>query len=103
MRILTNSKYILMSVAIYFGYLVSHQPTVIQGKLIWENSTTPAANVFVYITDGVEEDLTDKDGNFSIRTWKKLPTELVIKYKDHQPFRVSINDGNKKHTIWLKK
>ena len=102
MRILTNHRYIMLGVAFFFGYLIAKQPTVIQGKVVWEKTAAPAENVFVYITEGEEEDLTDKNGNFSIRTWKKLPTELLIKYKGNPVYRVPVKDGNKKHTIYLK-
>lgn len=103
MFLLTIHKYMLLGVALLFTSASVNQPTLIEGKVFWENTTTPAANVYVYITEGEEEDMTDKDGNFRIRTWKKLPTELVVKYKDSKAFKVSISDASKKHTIWLKK
>ncbi len=103
MLLLTIPKYMLLGVAFFFTSARINQPTIIEGRVFWENTATPAANVYVCITEGEEEDMTDKNGNFSIRTWKKLPADLIIKYNDNKPFKVNIKDGSKKHTIWLKR
>lgn len=100
--LLSISKYLLINLAFLLSSFQISQPTVIEGRVFWENTNTPAVNVYVYITEGVEEALTDKGGNFSIRTWKKLPADVIVKYKDQKTVRTSVNDAGKKLTIYLK-
>lgn len=100
--LLTITKLLLVNFFLLSGTLPTTQPAVIEGRVLWETNKSPAVNVYVYITEGVEEALTDKEGNFSIRTWKKLPTELVVKYKDQKTHKTSVRDPGQKVVIYLK-
>jgi hypothetical protein len=103
MILVSTLKSLLLVFSFSLSSLPAQQRTVVEGKVLWENSNTPVANVYLYITAGEEEALTDNNGNFKIETWKKLPVDLVVKYKDQPPFHVTIKDGGKRHTVWLKK
>jgi hypothetical protein len=82
--------------------LPPHQARVVEGQVISESTNKPVADVYVYIVEGEEEALTDKNGRFRIQTWQKFPLLLTIKYRDKPAMKVNITDAATRQVIRLK-
>ena len=82
--------------------LETGKPLVVEGHIYFEKTSAPANRVHIYIIEGEEEALTDKNGYFRIETWQKLPLQVTVKHYQQPPLRYRIADPNVKQVLWIK-
>jgi hypothetical protein len=77
------------------------RPHTIAGAV--KNSTTDnfIENVYVYITSGEEEALSNSKGAFTISTWQDLPVTLVIEHPVYKQKKIRITDASQYQLIKL--
>jgi hypothetical protein len=77
------------------------RPSTIEGAV--KNSTTGKyiENVYIYITSGEEEALSNHKGAFTISTWQDLPVTLVIEHPVYKKQQVRITDASQYQLIKL--
>jgi hypothetical protein len=77
------------------------RPHTIAGTV--KNSTTDKTieNVYIYITSGEEEALSNSKGTFTISTWQDLPVTLVIEHPIYKQKKVRITDASQYQLIKL--
>jgi hypothetical protein len=68
-----------------------------------KNSATDKTieNVYIYITSGEEEALSNNKGTFTISTWQDLPVTLVIEHPTYKQKKVRITDASQHQVIKL--
>lgn len=66
----------------------------IQGKVVAQGSKAAVYSAYIHITAGEEEAITDKDGNFKIKTWQKLPVTCTVEHKDFVKQKIIVNENN---------
>jgi hypothetical protein len=78
-----------------------HRPYTIAGTV--KNSATDKTieNVYIYITSGEEEALSNNKGTFTISTWQDLPVTLVIEHPTYKQKKVRITDASQHQLIKL--
>lgn len=77
------------------------RPHTITGAV--KNSTTDKyiENVYIYITSGEEEALSNNKGVFTISTWQPLPVTLVIEHPVYKQKKIRITDATQYQVIKL--
>jgi hypothetical protein len=77
------------------------RPHTIAGAV--RNSTTDKyiENVYIYITSGEEEALSNSKGAFTISTWQDLPVTLVIEHPVYKQKKIRITDASQYQLIKL--
>lgn len=77
------------------------RPHTIAGTV--KNSATDKTieNVYIYITSGEEEALSNNKGIFTISTWQDLPVILVIEHPIYKQKKVRITDASQYQLIKL--
>jgi hypothetical protein len=77
------------------------RPSTIEGAV--KNSTTGKyiENVYIYITSGEEEALSNHKGAFTISTWQDLPVTLVIEHPVYKKQKIRITDASQYQLIKL--
>jgi hypothetical protein len=77
------------------------RPHTIAGSV--KNSATDKSieNVYIYITSGEEEALSNNKGAFTISTWQDLPVTLVIEHPIYKQKKVRITDASQYQNIKL--
>jgi len=77
------------------------KPYTIEGAV--KNSATGKSieNVYIYITSGEEEALSNSKGTFTISTWQELPVTLVIEHPVYKQQKIRITDASQYQLIKL--
>lgn len=77
------------------------KPYNIEGAV--KNSATGKSieNVYIYITSGEEEALSNNKGTFTISTWQELPVTLVIEHPVYKQKKIRITDASQYQLIKL--
>lgn len=78
-------------------------PYTIKGSVISATDQQPLERVYISAVSGEEETLTDKNGNFELNTWQKLPVTLYIQHADYLAEKVVLTDVSQKVVFRLKK
>lgn len=79
-----------------------NKPLVIEGYVYFEGTSNPAGNVYLYIIEGEEEYLTDRNGYFRIESWQKSPLHITVKQPAKPAFRFKVGNPSSKQVIWIK-
>jgi len=78
------------------------KPTVVEGHVYAGKNSAPAAKLYVYIVEGEEECLTDKNGYFRIETWQQLPVHITVQEPGKQTVRHQVKDPSVKQVIRIR-
>lgn len=78
------------------------KPTVIEGVIYHDRNKNPVDKAYVFVTEGEEEYLTDKNGYFRIETWQKLPLQLTVKHDGKPASRYKVTDAGARQVIHLR-
>ncbi len=62
----------------------------VSGKVINAQTGKPVENVYLYITEGEEEAISNSRGTFRITTWRKLPVTLTIQHPGYEKQQIRI-------------
>ena len=119
-RCITNQGYILKPsiIVAWIAYIAIagwlrcqplfciHQKFTRNGQTIVgavKNSATDKyiENVYIYITSGEEEALSNNKGAFTISTWQDLPVTLVIEHPIYKQKKIRITDASQYQLIKL--
>ncbi len=81
MTIKINSISIFLTMILTYSDIPSFIPATLKGRVTdaSSNQTIPGAHVF--IIEGEEEAFTNSNGEFSIKTWQKLPVNVTVRHK----------------------
>ncbi|BAV08032.1 hypothetical protein FLA_4065 [Filimonas lacunae] len=82
---------------------VPRVPYIIKGCVLSASDQKPVEKVYVSTVVGEEEALTDKNGNFELNTWEKLPVTLQVQHADFVPEKIVLTDVSQKQVFRLKK
>jgi hypothetical protein len=78
-----------------------HRPHTIAGIVKNSANDKTIENVYIYITSGEEEALSNNKGAFTISTWQDLPVTLVIEHPVYKQKKVRITDASQQQLIKL--
>lgn len=78
-------------------------PYTIKGNVVAASDERPLERVYISAVIGEEETLTDKNGNFELNTWQKLPVTIQVQHADFISEKVILTDISKKQVFRLKK
>jgi uncharacterized LabA/DUF88 family protein len=101
-RVHRNSWLIaLPAFILHTSEIYPERPHTIAGAV--KNSATDKyiENVYIYITSGEEEALSNNKGAFTISTWQDLPVTLVIEHPVYKQKKIRITDASQYQLIKL--
>lgn len=101
-RIHRNSR--LIALPAYFlltSAIVPERPYAIAGAVTNSASGKYIENVYIYITSGEEEALSNNKGAFTISTWQELPVTLVVEHPVYKKQKVRITNASQYQLIKL--
>lgn len=75
----------------------------VQGIVTDSETGKPLENVYLYVREGIEEDLTNKKGEFKIKTWQELPVILTIQHASYKQQQHKITTSSRSIIVKLKK
>lgn len=78
-------------------------PVEIRGVVMNAETGKPIKGIYLFVTEGEEEALTDAKGEFRIRTWKPMPLLLTSQNQDYHNVRVKVTQADGVITVKLKK
>jgi|GEM_PF-978605 len=85
--------------------LQSKMRTPVELKGVVTNAETgkPISGIYLFVTEGEEEALTDTKGEFKIRTWKPLPLVLTSQNPDYQNIKLKVTQADAVIAVKLKR
>jgi hypothetical protein len=100
-RIHRNWLIALPAFILHTSEIYPERPHTIAGAV--RNSATDKniENVYIYITSGEEEALSNSKGAFTISTWQDLPVTLVIEHPVYKQKKIRITDASQYQLIKL--
>jgi hypothetical protein len=75
----------------------------VAGKVVDAQTSQALSGVHVYIEAGEEEAFSDRNGKFSIQSWKKFPITVYAEHKDYQKQTLQVNSASGALEIKMKK
>jgi hypothetical protein len=66
----------------YTDFTRNH-PLQLKGIVTDLQTGRPVSKVYLYVTQGSEEILTNDKGEFQLKTWQQLPVTLTIEHTDY--------------------
>lgn len=101
-RIHSNSWLIaLPAFILHTSEIYPDRPHTIEGAVKNSIDGKSIENVYIYITSGEEEALSDNKGTFTISTWQELPVTLVIEHPTYKQKKIRITDASQYQVIKL--
>jgi hypothetical protein len=101
-RIHRNSWLIALPVIIlHTSEIHPHLPHTITGAVRNSSTGKYIGNVYLYITSGEEEALSNNKGAFTISTWQNLPVTLVIEHPLYKQKKIRITDESQYQLVKL--
>jgi hypothetical protein len=83
---------LLVSPFLYTSYPVNPLPAAeITGTVTNARTGKALENVYLYITEGEEEAVTNSKGRFKITTWRKAPLVLTVQHPGYEKQRLKIS------------
>lgn len=79
------------------------KPVEIKGIVVSAETGKPIPGIYLFVTEGEEEALTDARGEFKIRTWKPLPFVLTSQNINYHPVRLKITQVSGTIAVKLRK
>jgi hypothetical protein len=91
----------LPAIILYTSEIFPAKPYKIEGAV--KNSATGKyiENVYIYVTSGEEEALSNNKGAFTISTWQELPVILSIEHPVYNKKKIRITDASQYQLIKL--
>lgn len=78
-------------------------PVEIKGIVISAETGKPIPGIYLFVTEGEEEALTDSKGEFRIKTWKPLPLVLTSQNINYHPVRLKVTQASSVISVKLRK
>lgn len=78
-------------------------PVEIKGVVTNAETGKPIPGVYLFVTEGEEEALTDSKGGFTIKTWKPLPLLLTSQAQDYHNVRLKVVQASGMINVKLKR
>lgn len=78
-------------------------PVEIKGIVISAETGKPIPGIYLFVTEGEEEALTDSKGEFRIKTWKPLPLVLTSQNINYHPVRLKVTQASGVISVKLRK
>lgn len=74
---------------------------VIKGVVVHKETGEPIAAVYLYTIKGEEEAVTNKNGEFQLISWQKLPLTLHVQDKEEKQTRIVVSNTAQSISIKL--
>jgi CarboxypepD_reg-like domain len=81
----------------------AYGPTILEGKVYEAGTRKPLAYIHSYLKEGEEEDLTGKNGTFTIRTYAKAPYTITFSHPGYETGRFDVKKAGIPVEVFLKK
>jgi len=91
----------LMTMIFSSAELVNFLPVTLQGKVVDAISGKPVKAAHVYSIQGEEEVFTSASGEFTLKTWQKLPVDVTVEHDGYKKLTVKFSMETKLQTISL--
>jgi len=78
-------------------------PVEIKGIVISAETGKPLPGIYLFVTEGEEEALTDAKGEFKIKTWRPLPLVLTSQNTNYHTVRLKITQASGMIAVKLRK
>ncbi len=78
-------------------------PVEIRGVVTNVETGKPIAGMYLFVTEGEEEALTNAKGEFRIKTWRALPLLLTSQNQDYHTVKVKVSQPEALVNVKLKK
>jgi hypothetical protein len=78
-------------------------PVEIKGVVTNAETGKPIAGIYLFVTEGEEEALTDAKGEFRIKTWKAFPLVLTSQNQEYHNVRLKLTQAGAPVNVKLKK
>lgn len=78
-------------------------PVELKGVVTNAETGKPISGIYLFVTEGEEEALTDSKGEFRIKTWKPLPFVLTSQNQEYHNVRLKVTQANGVIAVKLKK
>jgi hypothetical protein len=100
-RIHRNWLIALPAFILHTSEIYREKPHTITGAVRNSATDKQIENVYIYITSGEEEALSNNKGVFTIATWQDLPVTLVIEHPVYKQKKIRITDASQFQLIKL--
>jgi uncharacterized LabA/DUF88 family protein len=91
----------LPAIILHTSEIYPDRPHTITGAVKNNATDKYIENVYIYITSGEEEALSNNKGAFTISTWQDLPVTLVIEHPIYKSKKIRITDASQYQLIKL--
>jgi hypothetical protein len=78
-------------------------PVEIKGVVVSAETGKPLPGIYLFVTEGEEEALTNAKGEFIIKTWKPLPLVLTSQNIDYHNVKVKVTQTSGMIAVKLRK
>lgn len=84
-----------------YGDIVHFLPGIARGRVVDARSGKPVEKVHIVVVSGEEEDFTNPNGEFSIKTSKRFPLDITIEHRGYSRQSVRFSQDNEPVLITL--
>jgi hypothetical protein len=78
-------------------------PVEIRGVVTNAETGKPIQGMYLFVTEGEEEALTNAKGEFKIKTWRALPLVLTSQNQDYHTVKLKVSQPEAVVNVKLKK
>jgi hypothetical protein len=78
-------------------------PVEIHGVVTNAETGKPIQGMYLFVTEGEEEALTNSKGEFRIKTWKALPLLLTSQNQEYHTVKLKVSQAEAVVSVKLKK
>jgi len=101
MTVKINAISIILTMILTYSEISSYVPATLKGRVTDASSKQTIPEAHVFIIEGEEEAFTNSDGEFSIKTWQKLPVNVTVRHKRYTNSIFYNNNASKPLEITL--
>lgn len=81
----------------------ANTPVEVKGVVVSAETGKPLPGIYLFVTEGEEEALTNAKGEFVIKTWKPLPLVLTSQNIDYHNVKVRVTQTSGVISVKLRK
>lgn len=94
----------LLTILFTISQLYTAQPPIVlQGKVYEAGTKKPLAYIHSYLKEGEEEDLTGRNGTFSIRTYSGGPYTITFAHPEYETLIVNRKKAGTEIEVFLRR
>jgi hypothetical protein len=84
-----------------YGDIVHFLPGIARGRVVDARSGKPVGKVHIVVVAGEEEDFTNPNGEFNIKTGRRFPFDVTVEHQGYRRQSVRFSQDNEPVIIAL--